>query len=124
MSLPFRRFVGALALVLGGCAAVQTPLGPAGAARAIVEEYIHNGDAKTAGPLTRKNAVADLDELSDADRTEAESLMEQGALGFSVFVPDLSQHIHTSQGPIQGMIKLDRIVFVRDNKVVADFKAR
>ena len=111
-----------LYLAVSGCTTPQSQI-DGEAARAVVERYINNSDAKALGPLTWKTSE-DFQHLSDVDRQKASELLAQGVLGFSVCVPDYSLIIHTSKGPLLDMIKIDRIVFVRDTQIVGDFKIK
>ena len=111
-----------LCLAVCGCSTQQSQI-DSEAVRAVVERYINNSEAKALGPLTKKTSE-DFKWLSEADRQKAEGLLQQGVPGIAVYVPDFSQIIDTANGPVRGMIKLDRIVFVRGTEVVGDFKAK
>jgi hypothetical protein len=62
-----------------------------------------------------------LDVLSESDHAVATRLLDQGAVGFSVLIPDYCMSI---DGKNQPPLRLVRIIFVRGGRVVGDFETK
>src|SRR5438105_4394576 len=75
--------------------------------RQLVLEYVGH-EVGTVGPFA-KNALRELDVLSEKDRREAAALIEHGAVGFLVIEPNPSLP--------------NRIVVVSGKRIIGDFPA-
>lgn len=105
-------------LVLAGCSAPQARVGEGGT-RTVATQY-HGGGETILGPFSTEGQDQ-LEGLSVSGRAAAVRLLEQGAVGFSVLIPDYCMSI---EGNGQPPLLFARIVFVRDHQGVGDFEAK
>lgn len=105
-------------LALCGCA---NPANAPEAARQLVLQHV-GGAVGTVGPFTRKDRK-ELASLSPQDRNTANALLDRGALGFLICSPENGAAPHTEGGALADLIKVDRIIFVQDGRIVGDFAA-
>lgn len=96
-------------LLLAGCSTYSST--DPETTRGVVLKYI-NTEVGTTGPFSKRNPK-DLEILSDADRAQAMTLLNRGAVGFVIFGG--SQKAGSETG--------GRIVLVQDGKVVGDYWA-
>jgi hypothetical protein len=113
-----KRFSAVVLLIFCGCTSPSS-VGDGEAARQVVMHRL-GSDAKIGGPIS-KDGKKELDVFSPKDRSAASALLDRGAFGFLVFVPDYSIVFHTKNGIIADSIKVDRIVFVVGSEIVGDF---
>lgn len=95
-------------LLLGGCA---TPRG-AEATRNLVLQYL-GGDVGTAGPFGQ-GGKKELTILTEAERKEAESLIDRGAVMFLVYGGSVAARNNPDAGA-------SRVVLVQDGKILRDY---
>ena len=105
-------------LALGGCA---NPANRPEIARQVVLQHV-GGTVGTIGPFNRKDKK-ELESLSPQDRTTAIALLDRGALGFLICSPDDGTAQRNASGVLADLIKVARIIFVQDGKIVGDFAA-
>lgn len=104
--------------MLGGCA--TEPGGPE-AARAVVLKRIGDG-VGTVGPFNRKDKK-ELESLSPQDQKAAAALLDQGAVGFLICLPDDGTTPRVTNGSLADLVKVARIMFVLRGEIVGDFPA-
>ena len=109
-----------LLLAICGCTSHSSRV-EADAARQTVLHHL-GVETKIAGPLPH-GGKKELEYLAQGDRAKATALLNDGAFAFLVFVPDYKAIMHTKDGAVIDMMKVEQLVFVAGSKVVA-FKAR
>ena len=95
-------------LLLSACG---TPTAGSESTRAILLQYL-GGDVGTVGPFG-KGGKKELTVLSDAERAEAEALIDKGAMMFLIY-----------GGSAGGQPGVSRVVLMQDKQVVRDYVVR
>lgn len=116
------RSLAVLLVLLGGCA---TSPGDAEAEREIVLRYL-DANVGTAGPFS-KHGKKELDILSAPDRAAALALLERGAVGFLVYVPEPAAAAPAPDAPAAAAkpaasVAAARIIILLHGKVVGDYR--
>jgi len=105
-------------LLLCGCA--NESAGPE-AAREVVSNHVGEGFG-TVGPFTRKDKK-ELEALSPQDRSAAVALLDRGAVGFLICSKENGAPSPAAGEALADLIKVDRIILVKNNRIVGDFPA-
>ena len=111
------KHLSIILLTFCGCTSQSSRL-EADAARQVVVKYL-GSDART---VVFKEGESALEPFSQEDLSRAHALHEIGAIGFLVFA-DSDITMDTKNGPIADFIKMRRMVFVLDGRIVGDFAA-
>jgi len=84
-----------------------------------VTQYLTGGET-ILGPFSAEGRNQ-LEVLSKSDQAAATLLLAQGAVGFSVLIPDYCMSI---EGKNEPPLRMVRIIFARDGRVVGDFEVK